>query len=69
MFSFKELIDAYKQIDTFNEHYDGKYRMSCNSDSKGLHITVVDFALEKVYSWQPFQDNEELHDFILETCW
>ena len=69
MFTFKELIKAYGQIDEFNKDYAGHYRMSCHSDSKGLHITVLDLELEKIYSWQPMTSNEELHDFIIETCW
>lgn len=69
MFTFKELIEAYKQIDEFNEDYNGRYRMTCHSDSKGLHLTVVDFELQQVLAWQPVHSNEELHEFIMETCW
>lgn len=68
-FTFKELIKAYEQIDSFNETYKGRYRMSCHSDSKGLHLTVIDFECKQVLAWQPVHDNDELHDFIINTNW
>lgn len=69
MFTFDELMEAYDQIDEFNEDMKGHYRMSCHTDSKGLHITVVDMKLGMVMAWQAMKNNDELHDFILETCW
>ena len=69
MFTLNELMKAYDQIDAFNNDYKGHYRMSCHSDSNGLHITVADLELKQVYAWQPVKDNDELHEFIMETCW
>ena len=69
MFTLDELMEAYSQIDEFNADHKGHYRMSCHSDSKGLHITVVDLELKQMFSWQPVKDNDELHEFIMMTCW